>query len=546
VAGSLGENTVQGRNGLLIEIFYTSRLFVVPHFSGKQKGEKMRLRSFTIYDMYKRNGTLFRNQIAIQSENQKTTYGELFDQAKRVAGWLNGKGIRKGDRIAILAKNDPQFFPLLGGIAVTGAIMVPINFRLSAEEIGYNLTNTNPVMIIVDPDFEKMISDLWSTCPSLRECVTFGPPSGIYISFDSLLKSQPAKPVELSGDDPFVIMHTAAVQGKPRGAVISHHNLVFCTIQNIGIMGLTREDSYLNILPLFHIAGMFGALVMMHVGGRNVMISKFDPGVAGKMIDREKITLIGDFPPILLQLLDEQAKGEFTLSSLKHILGIDMQETIKRFESLGHGQFWMVYGQTETMGLTSVCSNREKAGCAGKPGPLVDIKIIDESDHEVEAGKVGEILVRGPLVFHGYWGEEDLSKHTLREQWHHTGDAGRMDEEGYLWFAGRKAEKELIKPGGENVYPVEVEKVILEHPSVQEVSVIGVPDPKFGEGIKAICVLKSNVKLSVQELIDFVGGRIARYKKPGYVEFVDGLPRKEDGSVDRVKVKEIYGSGTKT
>jgi len=159
---------------------------------------------------------------------------------------------------------------------------------------------------------------------------------------------------------------------------------------------------------------------------------------------------------------------------------------------------------------------------------------------------VGEILVRSPLVFHGYWGEEELTKHTFREQWHHTGDAGRMDEDGYLWFAGRKAEKELIKPGGENVYPVEVEKVVLEHPNVQEVSVIGIPDLKFGEGIKAVCVLKPNAKLSEQELIDFVAGRIARYKKPGYVEFVESLPKKEDGSIDRVKVKAIYGLGPKT
>jgi len=501
----------------------------------------MRLRSFTIYDLYKRNATLFKNRIAIQSENQKTTYGELMDQSNRVAGWLSGKGIRKGDRIAVLAKNDPQFFPLMGGIAATGTIMVPINFRLSAEEIGYNLTNTQPVMIVVDPDFEKMISDLRSTCPSLKEFVTFGQGSGIYISFGSVLKSQSARPVELSGENPFIIMHTAAVQGKPRGAVISHHNLIFCTIQNIAIMGLTCEDSYLNILPLFHIAGTFGSLVTMHVGGRNVMISKFDPKVAGKVIDQEGITLIGDFPPILLQLLDEQAKGEFTLSSLRHVLGIDVQETVKRFENLGHGQFWLVYGQTETMGLTSVCSNREKAGCAGKAGPLVDIKIIDEFDHEVETGKVGEILVRGPLVFLGYWGEEDLTKHTFRDQWHHTGDSGRMDEGGFLWFSGRKAEKELIKPGGENVYPVEVEKVILENPSVQEVSVIGVPDPKFGEGIKAVCVLKPKAKLSEQELIDFVAGKIARYKKPGYVTFVESLPKRQDGSIDRQKVKEIYG-----
>jgi long-chain acyl-CoA synthetase len=144
-------------------------------------------------------------------------------------------------------------------------------------------------------------------------------------------------------------------------------------------------------------------------------------------------------------------------------------------------------------------------------------------------------------VFAGYWGEEELTNHTFREGWHHTGDIGRLDEEGFLWFVGRKAEKELIKPGGENVYPAEVEKVVLEHPAVLEVSVIGVPDPKFGEGIKAVCVLKPGARLSAQELIDFVAGRIARYKKPNYVQFVDSLPRKEDGSIDRAKVKEMHG-----
>lgn len=501
----------------------------------------MGLRSFTIYDIFKRDAKLFKTKTAVLTDGEKITYGELFSQANAVAGWLKARGIKKGDRIGVLAKNHAYYFPLMGAIASCGAILVAINFRLSSDEIKYNLANTEPVMIVVDPDFEKTIEDLRPECPFLKEFVTFGAGGGNYTPFTALLKSQPVEPTEVDGDDPFVIIHTAAVLGKPRGATLSHHNLIALTLQNIAIMGLTHEDSYLNILPLFHIAGLFGALVIMHVGGRNVMIPKFDPKVAGKLIDQEKITLIGDFPPILLNLLDEQAKGEFTLSTLKHVFGIDLQETIKRYENLGYGQFWLVYGQTETMGLTSVCSNLEKAGCAGKPGPLADIKIVDEFDKEVETGKVGEILVRGPLVFLGYWGEEDLTRHTFREGWHHTGDAGRFDEEGYLWFAGRKAEKELIKPGGENVYPVEVEKAVLEHPGVLEVSVIGVPDPKFGEGIKAVCVLKPNAKLTDKELIEFVGGRIARYKKPGYVQFVDELPKRADGSIDRPKVKELYG-----
>jgi long-chain acyl-CoA synthetase len=501
----------------------------------------MELRSFTVYDIFKRNARLFKNKIAIQSEDLQITFGELYDQVNAVAAWLTSKGIGQGDRIAVLTKNRPEFFPVTGAIAALGAIMVPINFRLLADEIKHVLTDTKPVMFFFEPDFEKMIPDLSSACPSLRELVIFGPPGKKFTSFDSFMKHQPGNPVAINDIDSFVIIHTAAIQGKPRGALISHGNLIACSIQASSILSLTHQDTYLNILPLFHIAGLVASLTVMHVGGKNVVMSKFGAKEAIKMINQHQVTFIGEFPPILAQLLDAHGAGEYSLSPLKHVLGVELPDTIKRFENLGYGQFWLVYGQTETMGLTSICLNSERPGCAGRPGPLVDLKIVDEFDREVEAGKPGEILIRGPLVFQGYWGEEELTKYTFREGWHHTGDMGRLDEEGFLWFVGRKAEKELIKPGGENVYPVEVEKVVLEHPSIQEVSVIGVPDPKFGEGIKAVCVLKSNAKLTEQELIDFVAGRIARYKKPGYVEFVGSLPKKEDGSIDRVKVKTMYG-----
>ena len=503
----------------------------------------MDLRSFTVYDIFKRNARLFKNKIAIQTEDHQVTFGELYDQVNAAAGWLIDKGIDRGDRIAVLTKNRPEFFALTGAIAALGAIMVSINFRLSADEIKHVLTDINPVMLFFEPDYEEMMIELTPHCPSLKELVAFGPTRKKITQFDSLLNHQPGKAVAIPDHDPFMIMHTAAIQGKPRGALLTHRNLIACSVQTMSTLRLTEHDTYMNILPLFHIAGLMAALTTMHIGGRNLIVSKYDPKEAGKLVDREQVTFIGDFPPILTQLLDEQSTGECTLSSLKKVIGVELPETIKRFERLGTGQFWLVYGQTETMGFTSICLNSERPGSAGRPGPLVDLKIVDEFDQEVEMGKSGEILIRGPLVFQGYWDEEGLTKYTFREGWHHTGDMGRLDKEGFLWFVGRKAEKELIKPGGENVYPIEVEKIILEHPSIQEVSVIGVPDPKFGEGIKAICVLKPNANLTEQELIDFVAGKIARYKKPGYVEFVAALPKKEDGSVNRVKVKAMFGSG---
>jgi len=501
----------------------------------------MDLHNFTIYDLFKRSARLYGRETGLLFDGKGITFGELFDQIKALTGWFTSKGIAKGDRIAVLSRNCPQFFTLMGGIAALGAIMVPINFRLSTDEMKYIFSDIEPVMLFFDPDFGQMIREVSSTCPSLKEHITLGSSKENYAAFDSLLRDKPGDAVELGDDDPIVIIHTAATQGEPRGSLISHRNLISCLNQVTSVVGLTRCDAYLDILPLFHIVGLVAGLTMVHVGGRNVIVPKFDAKAAGKLIDQEKVTFIGDFPPILAQLLDEQEKGECTLSSLKHVIGVELPETVKRFENLGYGQFWLVYGQTETMGLTCICSNKERPRSAGRQGPLVDLKIVDEFDREVEVGQSGEIVIRGPLVFQGYWRQDELTQYTFREGWHHTGDMGRLDKDGYLFFAGRKAEKELIKPGGENVYPVEVEKVILQHPGVHEVSVIGVPDPKFGEGIKAVVVLKPNVRLSEQELIDFVAERIARYKKPRYVSFVDTLPKREDGAIDRQKVKAAHG-----
>jgi acyl-CoA synthetase (AMP-forming)/AMP-acid ligase II len=506
----------------------------------------MDLHSFTIFDFFKRSARLYSRKTALLFDRNGITFGELFDQIKALTGWLASGGIAKGDRIAVLTKNRPEFFPLMGAVAARGAILVPINFRLSSSEMKYIFSDVEPTMFFFESDFEQMIPEISYGCTSLKKLIIFGPEGKNYINYDSLLNNKPGDALELDDDNPFMIIHTAATQGRPRGSLISHRNLLSCSIQLAGTIGLSDRDVYLNILPLFHIVGLMVALTIVQVGGKNVIVSRFDPKASGKLIDQEKVTLIGDFPPILSQLLDEQVKGECTLSSLKKVIGVDLPDTAKRFENLGYGQFFAGYGQTETMGITCNCTNAERPHSAGKQGPMVDLKIVDEFDREVEVGRPGEIVIRGPLVFQGYWKQDELTQHTFREGWHHTGDIGRLDEDGYLFFVGRKAEKELIKPGGENVYPVEVEKVILQHPGVQEVSVIGVPDPKFGEGIKAVCVLKANGKLSEQDLIDFVAERIARYKKPRYVFFVDTLPKREDGSIDREKVKEMYGSGGNT
>jgi acyl-CoA synthetase (AMP-forming)/AMP-acid ligase II len=203
--------------------------------------------------------------------------------------------------------------------------------------------------------------------------------------------------------------------------------------------------------------------------------------------------------------------------------------------------FWAAYGQSETSGLISFAPYFERPGSAGMPIFMAEIEIVDDYGNVLIAGTSGEIVVRGPMVFKGYWNLEKENEYAFRDGWHHTGDNGYLDKDGYLWYVGRKAEKELIKPGGENVYPAEVEKVLLEHPLVEEALVIGVPDKQWGEAIKAICVLKQGESLAEKDLIEFVATRIARYKKPKYVVFVPRLPKDESGLNDRQKIKAEYG-----
>ena len=222
-------------------------------------------------------------------------------------------------------------------------------------------------------------------------------------------------------------------------------------------------------------------------------------------------------------------------------MGIDKPENMKRFSEMApHATCWVGYGQTETMVFSS-CPFSEKPGSAGKPCVLSRVALFDDYDREVPVGTPGEICVRSPLVFSGYWGHEEENAYISRNGWHHTGDMGRFDKEGYLWYMGRKANRELIKPGGENVFPAEVEKAILDHEAVAEVVVIGVPDQEWGEAIKAVCTVQPGRSLEPQELIDYVASKIARYKKPKHVIFVDAMPKTPEGEMDREKVKKEHG-----
>ena len=317
-------------------------------------------------------------------------------------------------------------------------------------------------------------------------------------------------------------------------------NIILAYLQVIHYLSITSATSHLTILLLFHIMGVNLGLGTLQAGGSNVILEKFDPQKTIDLIQEQKVTLFGSFPPILANLLDVLDKGDADLSSLETVAGLETAETVKKWESRTGSKFWTMYGQTETSGLITFGPFFERPGSAGMISPLANIRIADDRDNFLGSNETGEIVLKGPLVFQGYWNAPELNEFTFREGWHHTGDLGVIDADGFLFFKGRKAEKELIKPGGENVFPAEVEKALVQHEAVEEACVFGVPDPKFGEGIKAVVSLVPGKDVSQKDLVQFTGTLIAGYKKPRYLEFVKTLPKTEDGSIDRAAVKKEY------
>jgi len=508
----------------------------------------MALHDYTFYDLISRNAVCFNNLSAwYEVDDQRTvTYAEYKQKVDQLACGLQKAGIEKGDRIGVVGKNSLEYFLLYGAAAALGAIVLPINWRLSAEETVFNLADCEPSLLFVDPEYQEMITNAKDQLPFVKECCNLKPPGGDFGDFNALLDNDGKYTLpEVADQDGLVIIHTAAVAGRPRGALLSHKNLISANIHINLLLNLSTEDVHLNILPLFHVGGLFMASAAFHAGACNLNMSKFDAAQAVDLIAEKKVTFMFDFAPILSSILEEHEKSGKDIRSLQHVPGLEAPAVIEKYLEVTGGNFYCMYGQTETSAIATMARYSERPGSAGRTIQLADVRLVDDDDQPVPVGATGEIAVKGPMVFNGYWNLPEDTEQAFRGGWHHTGDLGRFDEDGYLWYEGRKAEKELIKPGGENVYPAEVEKAILEHAAVESTVVFGVPDPKWKEGIKAVCQLKPGQTLEAQELIKFVGSRIASYKKPQYVEFVAELPLLEDGEPDRARVKELYGGEQK-
>jgi len=500
---------------------------------------------FTVYDIVARGAAVYGAAPAVIQGERTVTFGELRRRVDALAGGLAALGLGKGDRICVLAQNDLAYLDLYGACARQGIIAYPINWRLTGEEVERVLERAAPKLMVVDASTLSVVGTWPGTKPNLPHWYQLGETATAgFKAFASLYREGPApEPAAVGDDDVFAVISTAAVDVIPRGAALTHANIIAANLTIMSATGLGPSDRYLVALPLFHITALGWSLAVLHAGGASVVVPRFDGEEAVRLIDRHQVTHLSDFPPVLATVLDAAEKQGSGLASLKHVSGLDAPPTIQRLHEKTGARFWTGFGQSETTGFVSIVRVLDKPGSAGRPVPAAQVRLVDDYDREVPVGTPGEITVRGPLVFQGYYAQPDVSAYTLRNGWHHTGDVGRFDADGYLYYVKRKPEKELIKPGGENVYPAEVETVIMQMAGVRGVCVYGIPDVRWGEAIKAVVEVQAPGAHTAQAVTDFVGSKIARFKRPHVVAFTDALPRTAEGAVDRDAVKAKWGEG---
>lgn len=499
---------------------------------------ELTVHAFTVYDLIARGAAVHGDAPAVIQGERALSFRAFRDRVDELAGGLAGLGLAAGDRVCVLAQNDAAYLELYGACARQGIIAYPINWRLTAQEVERVVERARPVMMVVDASTQALVGD-WLGAAGVRHHYLLGEGAAAGLApLASLYRTGVVPPpADVLAEAPFAVISTAAVDVVPRGAVLTHGNVIAANLTTIGCLGLTARDRYLVALPLFHVSALAMAMAHMHAGGANVIVSRFDPAEAVALIDRHRVTHVSDFPPVLASLLDAAEKAGSALPSLTHVSGLDAPQTIQRLHEKTTAQFWTGFGQSETSGFVTIQRVTERPGASGRPVPAAQVRLVDDYDRDAPIGTPGEIVVRGPLVFQGYFGQPDVTAYTFRNGWHHTGDVGRFDADGYLHYVKRKPEKELIKPGGENVYPAEVEAVIMQMAGVTGVCVYGVPDARWGEAVKAVVEVAAPGAHTAQQVSDFVGGRIARFKRPHVVVFCEALPRTAEGAIDRDAVK---------
>ena len=492
----------------------------------------------------------------------RRTWAEEFDTACRVAQAAKRDGLDVGDRIAFLDRNGIAYFDFLFGGSLMGAVNVAVNWRLAPAELAAIIDDSGAPVLAVHADYLPALADMGSALPSVRRIVIIGGSAAACtdprsVSFDEWIDGCPAEdPGHVGGPDEVSMqLYTSGTTGLPKGVMLTNANLATAIAEAGMTFSITDDTVSLVAMPLFHIGGSGWALCAMSRGGRSIILRDVDPTLLLELIATERITEMFVVPAVLMLILATPALVDTDLSSLRLIFygasPISEDVLVKCMTAFGCA-FCQVYGMTETTGAITALTfedhdpdgpRRGLLRSAGKPHQSVALRVVDpDSGRDAALGEVGEVWTRSPYNMAGYWGKPEETAATIdADGWLRTGDAGYFDADGYLYLHDRI--KDMVVSGGENIYPAEVENVLLSHPAVVDAAVIGVPDEKWGETVKAIVVLAPGEKLDESAVIEHCRHNLAHYKCPTSVEATDALPRNPSGKILKRELRVPYWAG---
>ncbi|WP_035721943.1 AMP-binding protein [Bradyrhizobium sp. ARR65] len=498
--------------------------------------------------LIERHAAFFPDKPAICFEGETLSYAAFNHRIERVARALKSElDIERGDRIAILSLNRPDYLVLLYACARLGAMLVPMNWRLAVSEQLFILSDAAVKVLVLESAFEALLPALAQYLPSTNVIgFDFEPMGGN--TWECLLhrgQDENRNPhTDLSC--PLLIVYTSGTTGRPKGAVLRQEALLWNGLMSQHMHGLTSADHVLTVLPLFHVGGLnIQTTPALHQGATVTLHSRFTPEATLAAFERDRPTLSVLVPATIQALTEHPGWNKADVSALRAIsTGSAMvpQHLVERFVERGVAVL-QVYGSTETCPIaihTTLGGDPPREGSTGLPGLFCEATIIDDLGNELPPGIPGEIIVRGPQVFAEYWGNQQVTEEALRNGWYHTGDIGRRDADGYFWIEDRK--KNLIISGGENIYPAEVERVLKAHPDVLECAVVGRPDPRWGEVPVAYVIRRSGSALDAERLTTHLQLQLARFKTPRQIIFTNNLPRTALGKIQHYMLKETDAS----
>ncbi|WP_298211052.1 class I adenylate-forming enzyme family protein [Ferrimicrobium sp.] len=489
-------------------------------------------------DLLERAVDLDPDAMALHCGDLSESYAEFFSKVRRLASSLGARGLGPGDRVCVLSPNCHRIVELYWALVLIGASAVPLEPRLTADEINYIVEATRP-KVVVASNWEAL--DLDVSFEYLE--IATEPGDGGRLDLDGLCMGIEVLDlkVPVMADSPALIMYTAAVTGRPRGAVLTHRNLIAQVSQTGEVFGLTAKDVHGLLLPLSHTFGAYLMFVAMARGVPTMVVSNFDADEVVRRIDQGRISFFAEFAPMGQRILDAAAEAQVTLAGkLRVVTGLEVPETIARYQEAGV-DFYCLYGQTETAGL--VCAARVEAGSivsnySGRALSISRLSLRDDQGEIVSPGEPGELWVRGDCVVNSYWPDEPTN--LTEDGWLKTGDLLSSQPHGELYFYGRVGARDLIKPGGLNVYPAEVEQVLLRHPRVAAALVFGTPDPTWREKVVAVVAVIDDPAGAEAELISYATQNLASFKRPKVIVVDQGLL--VDGHVDAEHIRAKYAN----